>query len=335
MENRKRIGHRCLLGESSLWVAVAALLLALSFPGRGIPPAAAQEKFPEKAVTIVVPFGAGGGTDVFARAIQPFVSKYLKSPVVIENVPGANGSIGYHKVYTAKPDGYTLTTCNWPDIYTDKIMFNPAYDPSRFTPIVGWASMPMVLAANADFENFNQFMQTARKRKVTIGQAGGIGSTGWVLNLSIEKGTGVEFSKVPYSASGAVAAAVAGKHLDAMIMVPSAIASFVKTGQIKPLVALYQKRIPSLPDTPTTQELGYTFPVFAIFRGVIGTPNIPAERVKILEEALMRAVRDPEYLKLCEKMNILVTPMASQEYGKKMNEAVGFLEPFAELLKKK
>lgn len=316
----------------ALWMAVAILVLFIGLPHKTV----GQVKFPEKPITLICPFGAGGGTDIFARSMLPFVSKHLGVQVVVENVPGGDGVIGYTKLYGMKPDGYTLSTCNWPDIFTNKIMFNPAYEGEKFTPVAAWANMPMVLATHAEtFADFNQFLETARKRKVSMGEAGGVGSTGWVLTLAVEKGAGIEFNKVPYSQSGAVPVAVAGKHIDAMIGVSSAITSFVKSGQLKVLVVLHDRRDLLYPDVPTAKELGHKFETFPMLRGVIGPPNIPADRLKILETAFLKAVSDPEYTEMSRKMNIIVDPLSSVAFGRKMKEAMTFLEPFAGMLKKK
>jgi tripartite-type tricarboxylate transporter receptor subunit TctC len=215
-------------------------------------------------------------------------------------------------------------------------MFNPKYVPERFTPIAAWANLPMVLSVHVDaFEDFNQFVEMARKRKLTMGHAGGLGSTGWMLNLSMEKELGIELKKIPYKKSGQVPVAVAGKHVDSMIGVSAAVVSFVKGGQLKPIVALYEKRDRLYPEVPTVRELGYKFPVWPMLRGVIGPPNIPKDRVKILETAFMKAANDPEYLKLATKMNIIVRPIGSEALAEKIKEAYGFIEPFSDLLKKK
>lgn len=321
--------------ENSSCIRLFAAVLALALCITPVPRVEAQGKFPERPITLICPYGAGGGTDLFARGIQPFMSRYLGVQVIVENIPGGTGIIGTTKLYNAKPDGYTISTSNLPDIMSAKIMFNPSYEPERFTPIAGWANMPLLLGANETFQNFKQFMETAAKRKVSIGQAGGIGTTAWIVNLALEKDTGIEFNKVPYAESGQVATAVAGKHLDAMIIVSSAIVSFVKAGQIKPLVVFYDQRDPLYPEVPTIRELGYKFPVFAIRRGVIGPPHIPGDRVKILEAALFKAVNDPEYLDMCKKMNIIVNFLPSEVYGKQIREETHFLDQFSDLLKKK
>lgn len=295
-----------------------------------------QSKFPDKAITFLVAYGAGGGTDIMARGIQPFVEKLIGARLIIENVPGGSGIVGMNKLWNAKPDGHTVGICTLPSIVSVKIMFNPGYDPEKFTPIATWADEPMVLAAHAEaFESFNQFMETARKKKLSIGHAGGTGGNSWIVNLAIEKETGIFFNKVPYSDSAAVPAQVAGKHLDAMIGVSSSILSFAKSGALKPLVVFYAKRDLLFPDVPTAKELGYKFPDFPINRGVIGPPNMPRDRTKVLEAAFLKAAEDPEYVELCRKMNIIINPLSSEAYGRKIRDEFKFLEPFSDMLRKK
>jgi tripartite-type tricarboxylate transporter receptor subunit TctC len=297
----------------------------------------AQEKFPRKPVTLIIPYGAGGGTDIFARGIQPFVEKYLGTELVMENRPGGGGIIGYTKLWNAKPDGYTIGTCNLRSFVAGKMVFNPKYECDKFTPIAAWANMPMCLFAHADaFDSFKQFIETARKRKLTVGQAGGARtSVGYLQSLIMEKAVGIELKKVPYKKSGQVPVAVAGKHIDSMIGISASAVSFVKSGELRPLVTFYEQRDLLYPEVPTPRELGYKFPVLPLLRGVIGPPNTPRDRVKILEAAFIKAAKDPEYLELAKKMNIIVGTIGSKAYAEKIKEGFEFLEPFSDLLKKK
>lgn len=312
-------------------LAVAVLFLSMTFYQKG----EAKEKFPEKPVVLVVPFGAGSGTDVFARGIQPFASKHLGVNVIIENIPAGNTVVGYTKVYTAKPDGYTISTINLPSIFVERLMFNPVYDPQKFTPVAAWADMPMVIATNPDtYKDFNQFMEIAHKKKLSMASMGGVGSAAWIAILLIEKEAGIEFNKVPYS-GGEAGVQVAGKHLDAVLAGSSAIISLVKSGQLKPIVALYDKRDLLYPDVPTYKELGYKSTMFAMHRGVVGPPNMPEDIVKILETGFLKAAMDPEYLEMANKMNIIVNPISSRDYHKKLNEVYQSIEPFFDLLKQK
>jgi tripartite-type tricarboxylate transporter receptor subunit TctC len=269
----------------------AALLLALA----GAPSHAA---WPERLIKLVVPFPAGGPTDVAARLIAQAMSSRLGQPVVVENLVGAGGRIGAKAVAGAAPDGYTLllggTNVNAiiGALYRD-IGFDPI---ASFVPVAAVCTDTMALAISPNLppQTFDQFVRYARDRpgKLTYGAVSGIYTQFAADFFKVKTGTDILF--VPYKGGAPAITDLLGGHIDMVFNNKSTLLTHFKAGKLRPLAVTSQTRWPELPDIPTMQELGVTgFPTEVWF-GVLAPAGTPAAIVGSLNAAVNEGLMSTE-----------------------------------------
>lgn len=277
----------------TLAAASALGLLALT------PLAAQAQAFPTKAITIVVPFSAGGTTDILARVLGQFISKDLGQPVIIDNRAGAGGNIGTQLVARAAPDGYTIlmgtvgTHAINQSLYP-KLAFDPIKD---FAPLTRVALVPNLLVANPaqPFKTVKELMAYARANpgKVTFGSSG----SGTSIHLSGElfkQMAGVDLQHVAYKGSAPAVNDLLGNHIAIMFdNMPSAI-SHVKAGKLRPLAVTTAQRSPALPDVPTVAEAGVPGYEATSWFGLLAPAKTPAPVVAKLNAAILKALADPD-----------------------------------------
>lgn len=277
----------------TLAAASALGLLALT------PLAAQAQAFPTKAITIIVPFSAGGTTDILARVLGQFISKDLGQPVIIDNRAGAGGNIGTQLVARAAPDGYTIlmgtvgTHAINQSLYP-KLAFDPIKD---FAPLTRVALVPNLLVANPaqPFKTVKELMAYAKANpgKVTFGSSG----SGTSIHLSGElfkQMAGVDLQHVAYKGSAPAVNDLLGNHIAIMFdNMPSAI-SHVKAGKLRPLAVTTAQRSPALPDVPTIAEAGVPGYEATSWFGLLAPAKTPAPVVAKLNAAILKALADPD-----------------------------------------
>ncbi len=279
-----RLSRRFLLALSAL--AGAAALVG---------PAAAQDKFPSKPVTIVVPQAAGGANDTIARVIAAKLTEQLGQTFVVDNRTGAGGNVGTAQVAKARPDGYTLMlTADSSMVINPALYKNTGFDPVKdFEPIGPVATAGYVLVANPGFpaRNVAELVSQAKLQpgKINIGSAGN-GTLNHLIGEMLGKATGIDLVHVPYKgAAAAVTDLVAGQVEVSVQSLPSSIA-FIRSGKVKVLGVVNPKRVPALPDAPSIGETIKGFgatPWYGLFAPA-GTPKaivaqLNAEIAKALE----------------------------------------------------
>ncbi|MBD8544620.1 tripartite tricarboxylate transporter substrate binding protein [Oxalobacteraceae sp. CFBP 8755] len=280
----------------TLAAASALGLLALT------PMAAQAQAFPTKAITIIVPFSAGGTTDILARVLGQFISKDLGQPVIIDNRAGAGGNIGTQLVARAAPDGYTIlmgtvgTHAINQSLYP-KLAFDPIKD---FAPLTRVALVPNLLVANPaqPFKTVKELMAYAKANpgKVTFGSSG----SGTSIHLSGElfkQMAGVDIQHVAYKGSAPAVNDLLGNHIAIMFdNMPSAI-SHVKAGKLRPLAVTTAQRSPALPDVPTIAEAGVPGYEATSWFGLLAPAKTPAPVVARLNTSILKALADPDVKK--------------------------------------
>ena len=280
----------------TLAAASALGLLALT------PLAAQAQAFPTKAITIIVPFSAGGTTDILARVLGQFISKDLGQPVIIDNRAGAGGNIGTQLVARAAPDGYTIlmgtvgTHAINQSLYP-KLAFDPIKD---FAPLTRVALVPNLLVANPaqPFKTVKELMAYAKANpgKVTFGSSG----SGTSIHLSGElfkQMAGVDIQHVAYKGSAPAVNDLLGNHIAIMFdNMPSAI-SHVKAGKLRPLAVTTAQRSPALPDVPTIAEAGVPGYEATSWFGLLAPAKTPAPVVARLNASILKALADPDVKK--------------------------------------
>ncbi|MBI5445043.1 MAG: tripartite tricarboxylate transporter substrate binding protein [Deltaproteobacteria bacterium] len=289
--------------------------------------------FPKKPIKLIVTAAAGGGEDSEARAIAPFVEKYLGTQVQIENQPGAGGKIAFEKFQKAEPDGYTLITYTFPKSIIIEHQGKTNFRTKDFTPIFAWSRSSQLLVVNADtWKTFDEFRKAA-KAKPLAGGLSGRGSTTHLVGLIAMDELDLKPNWVPYEGSAGSVTALAGKHLDFTICLAASAASLVQAGKLRPLLLFADKRDPYLPDVPIPKEVGLDMTYLPSLRGVEAPPNTPAAVIKILEEAFSKAAKDPGFLEIAKKKQVIVHPVSSQEFAKAVADAYPKIQKFEAMLK--
>ncbi|WP_088282723.1 tripartite tricarboxylate transporter substrate binding protein [Ideonella sp. A 288] len=279
----------------------------------GLLAAPAWAAWPEKPIRIVVTFGAGGASDIVARAISEPLSKALGQPVIVDNKPGAGGTLGGTEVVRAAPDGYTLMLSN-----STPLSIGPwtvpklPYDPvKQFTHIAMLGVAPVAIMANpkAGIGTLKDLP------KVQAFGSGGPGSIGHIVGEMAKSAMKFQMQHVPYRGGAPMATDLIAGTIPVGIDVLTAFVPMIKQGQIKALAVTTRTRSPLLPDVPTVVELGLPQLVAENYFGVSGPANLPKDVVDKLATALAAIVADPAIVKRFEELAITTVKMSSSDFA--------------------
>lgn len=258
----------------------------------------AQDAYPSRPITLVVPFAAGGNIDFTARAITDRLGKILGQPVVVDNRPGAGGVVGAGYVARAKPDGYTLLLGNsGPNAVANAVSKKVPYDGVKsFTLVGGITTNPAVLtvATSVPASNFAQFKKYAEGKSggVSMGTAGN-GSFTHLVSELIRARTGLPMTVVPYKGTGPAAADLMGQQIDGMVDQVTTGAPLVRDGRVKAIAQLGSKRSPLLPDVPTLAEQGFGDIDGSLYTGLFAPAGLPKPVTDKIAQALRTVLADP------------------------------------------
>ena len=280
--------------ETSHW-RLAAIIIAIAFFA-GIVPARAQA-YPSRPITVIVPFPAGGASDVVARIVTNQMSKILGQAIIIENVGGAGGTLGSARAAAAAPDGYTLLAAAMGSHVAAPVLTpNVKYDPlSDFVPIGITADSPAVVIARKDFpaEDLKEFIAVLRQLGDAVKQAhGGIGSSSHMACLLFTTEIGAKPTLVPYRGSGPALNDLEGGHVDFMCEQSVSVAEAVLAGSVKAYAVSAPERLAMLPKVPTAKEAGINYDM-SIWAGLFAPKGVPPEVIGRLADALDMALDEP------------------------------------------
>jgi len=286
---------------------VAVALAAASFT------AAAQAPWPERQVSLVVPFAAGGPTDVVARMIAIPMSKQLGQTVVVENAVGAGGTIAATKVARAQPNGYTIFLHHMgmstaPALYK-KLQFDPLKDFEYIGQVV---DVPMTLLARKDFPAATfQDLQAHLKRegnKVSLANAG-LGAVSHLCGLLFMSAMGVELTTVPFSGTGPAMNALLGSQVDLLCDQTTQTVPLIKDGRVKAYGVTVPQRLDVLPNVPTLDEQGLKGFEVKVWHGMYAPKGTPQPVLDKLNAALRFAMQDPEVKRRLTDLSSDIVPM--------------------------
>jgi tripartite-type tricarboxylate transporter receptor subunit TctC len=282
--------------------------------------AASAQQWPTRPVTMIIPFAAGGPTDVLGRVMAQRMSEILGQQVVVENIGGAGGMTGVKRVADAAPDGYTFVLGTVGTHAQNQTLFKkPAYNAiTDFTPVVLVAEVPILLIARKDLpvDNFREFAGHAKanQSKMSYGSAGA-GSATHLACVVLDAAMGTKITHVPYRGTGPAMQDLQGGRIDYLCEIITTAKPQVDSGSVKALAIMTKERSPVLPNLPTTTEQGtpveaYTWNAFFLPK------NAPPEIVKKLNEATVQAMETPVVRERLQSLgaNLVAPDRRSPEY---------------------
>lgn len=298
-------------------------LIAAMLAGATVVPAGAQDKFPSRPVTMVVPFPPGGVADTTGRPTAAAMEKVLKQPVALTNRPGAGGAVGNAAIANAKPDGYTIgmVLSSISVIPAADELFNrkPAYSLDQFTPIALISADPTLLVVHPSLpaKSLKELLAIARSKpgQLSFSSSGIYGALHMPMEMFLHAAK-LKMRHVPTTGGGPAITAVLGGHVELTAGGPAAISPHVKAGKLRPIVSWGGSRHPAYPNIPTFKELGYKNVEYYIWAGLIGPKGIPDAVIKTLRDAAAKTVQDPEFKKSMANVNSPVHYMDAPEFAK-------------------
>jgi tripartite-type tricarboxylate transporter receptor subunit TctC len=294
-------------GQWSQTMKVLAVLCTLLAIAIG---ASAQDVFPSKPITIVVPYPPGGSTDIVPRMMQPELSRMLGVAVVIENRAGAGGTMGSAQVARAKPDGYTLVIVN-----TQTTAINPwiykglSYDAKDFVPIMNAGTVPNMLVTHPSVpaKNLRELIALAKARPGELTYASsGDGSTSHLCGALLGSLAGVNILHVPYKGPGPAHQDLDGGQVSMMCDALSNGTQEVKSGRLRGILVTTKNRQDAVPEVPTAAEAGLPGLDVGFFLGFAAPRGTPVAVVERLNRVMVAVLRSPEVVKRLEGMGITV-----------------------------
>src|SRR6202045_1810975 len=293
-----------------LTVVVATLL------GLGSTGAARAENFPTRAITMIVPFPAGGATDTLARFLAERMRAVLGQSVVIENVAGAAGSIGVGRAVRSPADGYTLSIgTSTTHMLTGGLYALPFDLLKDLEPVIEIGSEPLLIVGKKslpadDLKGLIAWLK-ANPDKASVGIAG-VGATGHLTGISFQKETGTKFQFVPYRGNAPAMQDLLAEQIDFMIEPSSNFKSLVGAGSVKPYAITGRARLPSSPDIPTADEAGLPGFFASLWYGLWVPKDTPKEIVAKLNATMVQVVADPSVKERLADLGIQITPLDQQ-----------------------
>jgi tripartite-type tricarboxylate transporter receptor subunit TctC len=300
-----------------LLIALGLFLLLPSLGG-------AQEKFPTKSIEMVVPFAAGGSTDVLARLVAKYAPKYFDKPLVVVNKPGGGGITGTEGVVRSKPDGYSLFIGygSGHDLVTPHFQKMPYDTFNDLIPICRLSvhSVVMIIRGDAPYKTLKEFVDWGKKKdQVTASVSTRAGSVDITLQ-AVKKATGLKIVTVPFRGGAESVTAIVGGQTDCGGNHPSEIISHIKAKRLIPIAVALDNRDPAVPDVPTFKELGYNVVAVGSVKGVAAPKGTPPDVIRYLAERFKKVAEDPEFIKAMKDIGQPVMYQGSQEFAKYLRD---------------
>jgi tripartite-type tricarboxylate transporter receptor subunit TctC len=297
-------------------ITLRVVLIVLAFYAWAAP-ASADDPYPTRPITIVVPFPPGGIADLTARPLAASLERILKQPVVVTNKAGAAGAVGMQSVAIARPDGYTLLLglVSISLLPERDALFGrpPSYTRDQFVGIARLNADPTVLVVNAElpWKSLKELLDDARKRpgEITYASSGIYGASHVPLEMLLQAAGGLKMRHLPTTGGAPATTAVLGQHAALWASPPALALPHVKAGKLRPLATWGASRLAAFPEVPTLKELGYDLEYYA-WAGLFAPRAVPPAVFKTLREAVRQAVQDPELRSAMDKVQ---TPIAYQD----------------------
>src|SRR5690606_17730411 len=294
-------------------LGVAGLALFATFS------TAAVAAWPDKPVTLIVPWAAGGSTDILARVLSEHLGKSLGQPFVVENRAGASGNSGSNVVARAKPDGYTLLIGSMSTHTMNQALYSsmPFDGVKDFTPIAKLALVTntMVINPSVPAKTVGEFIDYVKKNPNAIAYASaGPGSTNHLSAAMFEKAIGVELLHVPYKGGSPAVVDTVSNQTQLLFTAGTQSLPFIREGKLTLLGVTEENRAPTLPDVPT---VGETLPGYelTVWYGAFGPAGMPEDVVQLLNTEINKALKDPDVVSRMEGMAVQVVESTPESFA--------------------
>ena len=279
----------------------------------------AQNPFPSKPVTIVVPYPPGGSNDTFARELGKKLSDAWKQPVIVDNRPGAGGSIGAAIVSKAAPDGYTICLLSSSFTTNAAIQPNLPFDPVHgFTPVAMVAKGPMLLTVsnNVPAKSVGELIALAKANpgKLNYGSSGQGGTNHFATEL-FARAAGIRMTHVPYKGMPPAVTDVIGGHVDVLFASAPSVYQQVKAGKVRGLGVTSEGPSSVVPDLPSIQQSGVKGYSFELWWGILAPPNTPPDIVALINAEVNRIINTPEIRDVFLREGAESAPMSPQQFA--------------------
>lgn len=283
--------------------------------------AAAQEGYPTRPISMIVPFPPGGVADLTGRPIAAQMEKVLKQPIVPVNRAGAGGKVGYAVAANSKPDGHTIimalsSVSIFPEV--DKLFnLKPAYTLDQLVPIALISADPTILVVHPSLpvKSVKELVAFAKARpgQLTFSSSGIYGTLHIAMEMFVHAAN-LKFKHLPTTGAGPAITALLGGHVEMLASGPAAVIAHVRAGKMHPLAGWGAKRVAALPDLPTFRELGYKDVEFYIWAGLYAPRGTPEVAMKALREAARKAVEAPEFKAVMTKLETQINYLDAPEF---------------------
>ena len=274
--------------------------------------------YPIKPIEVIVPWQAGGGSDIGTRLLASAAKKVIPQPLVVVNKPGASGEIGCTALAQAKPDGYTIGLINPPTTVLLPLQRNTTYKMTDFRYIINVMEDIGCLCVRTEspFKTVEDLVKYAKgkPRELTVGNAGA-GSDAHMLSMDFAKKANILITPVPLTGGGEARTVLLGGHIDAAVMKVGEAQPFVESKQIRILAVAAGERVKDFPKIPTLKERGINT-AMTVTRAIAGPAGIPESVVQYLHDRLKKVVDDPEFIEQTQKIGVYAKYISPADYKK-------------------
>ncbi|MES2482044.1 MAG: tripartite tricarboxylate transporter substrate binding protein [Pseudomonadota bacterium] len=300
--------------------ATAALLAFL-------PVAALAQAWPTKPIRLVVPFPAGGGTDIIARELTGRVAAQARWSFVVDNKPGSGGNIGVDAAAKAPADGYTLVLGQTSNLAINPTLYSKLpYDPVKdLTPIalIGSSPLLLVVASNSPYRTLADLVAAAKAQPSAINYASsGNGTVAHLATELFQKEAGIKLTHIPYKGASQGLNDVIGGSVQAYVSSVTTLIAHIKSGKLRPLAVTSLKRVDDLPQVPTVAESGYKGFEAVTWFGVLGPAKLSPEITAAASAEINKALRSDELRKKLGEQGLDITPATPEQFGKLVRDDI-------------
>jgi tripartite-type tricarboxylate transporter receptor subunit TctC len=309
------------------YLALVVVLASLAAAGT-----ARADEWPGKPIRVIVPLSAGSAADIIPRIVFEQLSAQLGQPIIVENRPGASGTIGARTVATADPDGYTLLAHSSAHIIAPSTVANLPYDPIKdFAAVAPLGNLPnvLVIAPSANIKTLQELVAAGKQRPITFGSIG----PGSPITLAMQRlrlSAGFKVQDIPFKGAPEALVEVMTGRVDVYYSPLLAALPYINSGKLLPLAVSSPTRAPTIPTVPTTQEAGYANSAYRFWIGVFAPAKTPPDIVKKLNAEIQKAMQAPTVRAKLEKLGVQPMAMNTAEFDKFVREE---LQSNSELVK--